>query len=275
MKASKAVRCIVIVATFGCALSNQFLSVRAGVPPKTQEVLQGIAWVQVPAGSLRVGEAPDREIRTLAHPLTISATPITNRQYARFLTATGRAAPVFPSDSQFIRFIHTLAPQFVWHGTKSPRGFEEYPVAFINRDGAQAYCQWLSQQTGRVYRLPRRAELAYCLTVRPRTAKDIGIYPQWYDPKWLGDFVAWYGLSAVTGPGTVTAQEKDWGKPIQSRFNLKYYPQSLMEWTDDGVVGGSGWSSAQAQQTHLFPMHASGVELRVLGLRVVAENLES
>jgi sulfatase modifying factor 1 len=43
------------------------------------------------------------------------------------------------------------------HGGGTP-GTENYPVLGVNWDGATAYCNWISKQTGKKYRLPTEAE---------------------------------------------------------------------------------------------------------------------
>jgi formylglycine-generating enzyme required for sulfatase activity len=43
------------------------------------------------------------------------------------------------------------------HGGGTP-GTENYPVLGVNWDGAVAYCNWISKQTGKKYRLPTEAE---------------------------------------------------------------------------------------------------------------------
>jgi sulfatase modifying factor 1 len=43
------------------------------------------------------------------------------------------------------------------HGGGTP-GTEKYPVLGVNWDGATAYCNWISKQTGKKYRLPTEAE---------------------------------------------------------------------------------------------------------------------
>jgi len=40
-------------------------------------------------------------------------------------------------------------------------GYENYPVTFVNWYGAVAYCKWLSDKTGKKYRLPTEAEWEY------------------------------------------------------------------------------------------------------------------
>ena len=43
------------------------------------------------------------------------------------------------------------------HGGGTP-GTENYPALGVNWDGATAYCNWISKQTGKKYRLPTEAE---------------------------------------------------------------------------------------------------------------------
>lgn len=40
-------------------------------------------------------------------------------------------------------------------------GFEQHPVTRVSWRGAKAYAQWLTEQTGFVYRLPSEAEWEY------------------------------------------------------------------------------------------------------------------
>jgi formylglycine-generating enzyme required for sulfatase activity len=41
------------------------------------------------------------------------------------------------------------------------KGFENHPIVGITWDGATEYCQWLSEKTGKKYRLPTEAEWEY------------------------------------------------------------------------------------------------------------------
>ena len=44
---------------------------------------------------------------------------------------------------------------------QAAEGFEQHPVIRVSWYGAEAYCQWLSEQTGERYRLPSEAEWEY------------------------------------------------------------------------------------------------------------------
>jgi len=66
--------------------------------------------------------------------------PVTNAQYAAFVQATGHAPPRY------------------WTHGKPLKGEEDHPVVHISWYDAVAYCNWLSQVTGKSYRLPSEAE---------------------------------------------------------------------------------------------------------------------
>jgi formylglycine-generating enzyme required for sulfatase activity len=71
----------------------------------------------------------------------IAETPVTNSQYAAFLQATAREQPRdWRKDG------------------KPPRGKRDYPVVWVSWHDALAYCRWLSEVTGKRYRLPSEAE---------------------------------------------------------------------------------------------------------------------
>jgi len=74
------------------------------------------------------------------HPVTLSSFwlgkyPVTFEEYDRFCDATDREKP----DDEG------------W-------GLGRRPVINVSWDDAQGYCQWLSRQTGKTYRLPTEAE---------------------------------------------------------------------------------------------------------------------
>lgn len=68
----------------------------------------------------------------------LAATQVTNAEYTRFLGATGVAPPPFWTDPNF--------------------NHPQQPVAGPSWLEATRYCEWLSTQTGRHFRLPTEAE---------------------------------------------------------------------------------------------------------------------
>jgi len=106
--------------------------------------------VRVRAGEFLMGSDPakDRHAKDDEQPqhrvyvseFYIGKHPVTNAQYAVFAKATKRKAPQH------------------WKGGKIPSGKENHPVVWVSWDDAVAFCQWLSQETGKQFRLPTEAE---------------------------------------------------------------------------------------------------------------------
>jgi formylglycine-generating enzyme required for sulfatase activity len=85
------------------------------------------------------GQDCERPIhRVRVDPFLLAATQVTNEQYAGFLVSTGTTPPPFWNDPHFHH------PQ--------------QPVAGVSWHEAVRYCEWLTQKTGRHFRLPTEAE---------------------------------------------------------------------------------------------------------------------
>jgi formylglycine-generating enzyme required for sulfatase activity len=106
--------------------------------------------VLIPAGEFLMGSDPEKDQdasndeqpqHTLDLPdYYIAKTPVTNAQYAAFVEVTGPKKPEG------------------WTKGKPAKGKEEHPVVNVSWHDAVAYCNWLTETTGRVYRLPSEAE---------------------------------------------------------------------------------------------------------------------
>jgi formylglycine-generating enzyme required for sulfatase activity len=122
------------------------------VQPNTLIVIEPIRLelVRVPAGEFLMGShlAVDREAakgelpqhRVYLAEFAIGVVPVTNAQYAAFVQSAGVGAPSH------------------WDRERIPAGKEDHPVVWVSWRDARAFCDWLSQATGRSFRLPSEAE---------------------------------------------------------------------------------------------------------------------
>lgn len=94
----------------------------------------GVSKLETPAAQVQLG------------PYHIGRFPVTNREYLEFVRATGRAVG---QKSGWV-----LAPI----GSEPPPGKLNHPMVGVSWLDARAYCAWLSERTGRPYRLPTEAE---------------------------------------------------------------------------------------------------------------------
>jgi formylglycine-generating enzyme required for sulfatase activity len=123
---------------------------------------------RIPVGDFLMGaadgEANERPVhRVRVSEFFIGRFPVTNDEYARFIRATGHAAPgihrlpLIASGGREALFDKFAAP-YVWHGGEPPAGRGNHPVVLVTHDDAIAYCAWLSVMLSRPVRLPTEAE---------------------------------------------------------------------------------------------------------------------
>ena len=99
--------------------------------------------IRIPEGWFEMGSNSGQDCERPIHRVWIdsfllAATQVTNAEYERYLRATSAAPPPFLTDPNF----------------NHPR----QPVAGVSWYEAARYCEWLSVETGRHFRLPTEAE---------------------------------------------------------------------------------------------------------------------
>ena len=123
---------------------------------------------RIPAGDFMMGAADAEDDERPVHRVylsdfLISRFPVTQDEYARFVRATGyavpsvRALPLIALGERDAVFRDLAAP-YVWTAARSPVGYGSHPVVLVRYDDALAFCKWLSDELGRVVRLPTEAE---------------------------------------------------------------------------------------------------------------------
>jgi formylglycine-generating enzyme required for sulfatase activity len=128
----------------------------------------GPEMVWIPAGSFRMGDiqgggdSDEQPVhRVSVGRFAMGRYEVTNAEFVRFLNAVNRRG------SKNEPWFETKAEDSDSHITGSTgnfrveSGYERHPVIEVSWYGAVAYAEWLSQQTGKTYRLPTEAEWEY------------------------------------------------------------------------------------------------------------------
>jgi formylglycine-generating enzyme required for sulfatase activity len=134
------------------------------------------------------------ESESPAHLVTVSdfsigKTEITNEQFCAFLNERGNQEE---GGATWINLegrssIEKCRIQSDGKHFSVEKGYEKHPVIYVSWYGSNAYCSWLSQKTGKKYRLPTEAEWEYAARGGQKKKGDF---------KYSGgddiDKVAWY-----------------------------------------------------------------------------------
>ncbi len=143
------------------------------LPADLQPKMVIIAGGETLLGTNRGDKLSVPEFKTTVLPFRVSQTLINNAQYAEFVKRTKHRPPT------------------TWNGSAPPVSDLDKPVTGVSWDDADAYCRWLSQETGTRYRLIREFEWEYLARQRDRkgvrdlldagflewTADSLTVYP--------------------------------------------------------------------------------------------------
>jgi formylglycine-generating enzyme required for sulfatase activity len=112
--------------------------------------------VFVKGGTFKMGSYDGDKDEQPRHTVSLSSYyvskyEITVKQYREFCNATGHDFPSNPPDMWYIE--HDRAAKWTWANDK--------PICKVNWYDAKAYCEWLSETTGKNYDLPTEAQWEY------------------------------------------------------------------------------------------------------------------
>lgn len=166
---------------------------------------------ELPGGTFLMGAANGRADEQPLHRVTVSAFaigiyPVTNAEYARFLTATKHAEPAGWMQP---RFEHPLAP-----------------VCGVSWEDAVAYAAWVSRETGECYHLPTEAQREYAC----RGGREQQAYP-WGDEPLPLEGVYERGLSGPITAGPMVIGDERAAGP--NDFGLYHTADNVHEWCAD------------------------------------------
>lgn len=146
----------------------------------------GPMMIVIPPGEFTLGSAPaeaghrDDErpyLARIAGPFALSQTEITIGQFAQFTQGAGyrteadRESACLRVDDAGVALVTDLS--LSWERPGYPVT-DQHPVTCVTWNDANAYTQWLSEQTGRTYRLPTEEEWEYAARAATSTSRYWG-----------------------------------------------------------------------------------------------------
>jgi len=167
-------------------------------PPFKFETYMAPEMVSIPAvtsfsmgrPSWETGNADEQPVHPVnLNAFSISKYEITVKQYVYFLNAGGN------DDHYRVEMANTTYCGIIKNGAGDysvSSGRDNYPVTYVTWYDAVAYCDWLTANTGKTYRLPTEAEWEYAAV----GGNPHKVYP------WGNTFVSNYCNWNDPGPGT-------------------------------------------------------------------------
>lgn len=219
-------------------------------------------------------EQPNRQIDISSFEL--GKYTVTNRQFALFLndiktrnlnghvfidiTADARNSPICQKGDAFI----------------CKEGLEDYPVTNVSWIGAVHYCNWLTEKTDRLYRLPTEDEWQYASMGPHKLKWSLGneFHPSEYVCKSKGPCSVDFGKPSDFGAYNMTGNVFEWCSDEYS-FSLERTKETILK--NNRVIKGGAFilgESANFRNAKKFSCYQTSC-LKCIGFRVVSEIEES
>ena len=165
----------------------------APLPPTLTARSVGMMLVLIPPGEFSMGSPPGEpgadqnefpsHVVRIARPFYIGEKEVTVGQFRSFVKSERYRTTAECNGGGFIYNVQARKieqrPDLNWTnpGTGTPQGDNE-PVVQVSWRDAVAFCKWLSQKEGRLYRLPTEAEWEYACRGGTRTRWSFGDDPE-------------------------------------------------------------------------------------------------
>ena len=143
-----------------------------------------LVMIRVEGGNFMMGTTyteADRDRDEVVHSVTVSSfyigqTEITIGQYLIFANATSSHFPEWLEPGNSYNINSTSIDKDYYRAKGMSPDSLNYPITGISWKDAEAFCEWLSDETGKVYRLPTEAEWEYAARggVKSRNYKFAG-----------------------------------------------------------------------------------------------------
>ena len=226
--------CVVIVTTLsiGAAQDTPAKKFTETVTSKTGEKLS-FDMVLIPAGTFKMGspadeagrkedEGPQHEVRLDGFYLCPTETTIAlfMAYYTETVTAKRDLLGVQEEKKKEDGSVDAITGPTPVYGDMTMGYNEKHPAMGMTWHNAMTFCRWLSQKTGKQYRLPTEAEWEYACRAGTTTA-----FGATSDPEQVKDF-AWYDATADSETSEV-------GKKKPNAWGLYDMAGNVREWVHD------------------------------------------
>lgn len=207
---------------------------------KLRDGSDGPAMVVIPAGKFMMGSPEGRFEDERQHqamiekPFAIGRYEVTVGEFKRFVKVTG-----YQTDAEKRKQCFAESWGWIARSWKKP-GFEQtddHPVVCVSWNDAMAYTKWLSEQTGKDYRLPTEVEWEYAARSGTTTT-------YWWGLQASHDY-ANYGADKCCSGLTKDRDRWKYTAPVGSfdhnSWGLYDTAGNVSEWTDSAGERGGSW----------------------------------